>query len=389
MKVNKKSKHILFVLSFILSFFLLTMEVKALDIVKPENELIIEDDANLLTDEEKQQLEAEIKPLTDYGHIIFKTITETEKETKTYTKDYYYERFNNDSGTIFLIDMKNRYMYLFSVGDNYEKITDSYAQEIVDNVSTYATEGSYYLCASTAFKMVKEGLEKEPVEMQENGYSIVIEDDANLLTAEEETKLLDKMKSLTQYGNIAFKSISTNSTTAEAYARNYYHEKFGTDSGTVFLIDMYTRMIYIFSDGYNHSVITNGKANIITDNIYKYASNKDYYNCAYNAYDQMETLLAGGKILEPMRYISNIIISLVTAFFVNFLIVLNITRIKKAKNNEILKDCDINFIINDVHGTKTGTHRVYSPQDSGGSSSGGGGGGGGGGSSGGGGGHSF
>ena len=60
---------------------------------------------------------------------------------------------------------------------------------------------------------------------------------------------------------------------------------------------------------------------------------------------------------------------------------------KKASINDISKNCDISFNINNVHAEKTGSHRVYSPVSD--SSSGGSSGGGGGGSSGGGGGHSF
>ena len=103
----------------------------------------------------------------------------------------------------------------------------------------------------------------------------------------------------------------------------------------------------------------------------------------------MYTLLAGGKILEPMRHISNAVLAIVFSFFTTFLIVLAGSKIKKAKVNEIVNSCDVAFSATNVTGIKTGTHRVYSPvsESSGGSS--GGGGGGGGGSSGGGGGHSF
>jgi len=222
-------------------------------------------------------------------------------------------------------------------------------------------------------------------------YKVIIEDDVNLLTEEEINKLLDDMKPLTEYGNIAFKSISNNSTTTKAYASKYYKEKFGTSSGTLFLIDMDNRYIYIFSDGFNYKIITNNKAEIITDNVYKYASNKKYYECASKAFKQVNTLLNGGKIMEPMRYISNIFIAFTISFFINFLIVLFATKIKKAKTKEIIKNCDVKFDISNISAIKTGQHRVYSPIES--SSSGGGGssGGGfsGGGSSGGGGGHRF
>ena len=135
---------------------------------------------------------------------------------------------------------------------------------------------------------------------------------------------------------------------------------------------------------------TDNKADIITDNIYKYASRKEYYECAYNAFDQIETILDGGKIAEPMRHISNAVVSIVLAFFVNFFIVLGASKIKKANAAEIIKNCDVEFEASNVSGSKTGTHKVYSPvSESSGGSSGGGGGGGGGGFSGGGGGHSF
>lgn len=219
-------------------------------------------------------------------------------------------------------------------------------------------------------------------------YRVIIEDDANLLTLTELNQLKEDMIPLTEFGNIAFKTISDNYSSTSYYASNYYHEKFGTTSGTLFLIDMDNRMIYIFSDGENYNVVTTAKANIITDNIYKYATNGDYYECARTAFEQIYTILNGGKIAEPMRYISNVLIALTLAFFINFIIILINTNVKKAKDKEVLANCSITFNIGEIRAAKTGTHSEYSPRSSssGGSSSGGGGGGG---SSGGGGGHSF
>ena len=223
-------------------------------------------------------------------------------------------------------------------------------------------------------------------EKLESGFSIIIDDKADLLSEEEEAKLKEEMVKLTEFGNIAFVSISDNYTSASNFADSYYHNSFGTESGSLFLIDMDNRQIYIFSDGYNYSIITNSKANIITDNIYSYASYEHYYDCAYNAFDQMNTLLSGGKIFEPMRHASNAVLAVVLAFLINFIIVLVNSSVRKASNNEIINTCDVSFTASNIVGRNTGTHRVYSPQSS---SSGGSGGGGGGGHSGGGGGHGF
>lgn len=215
-------------------------------------------------------------------------------------------------------------------------------------------------------------------------YNIVIEDDADLLTNNEEEELYDIMSESIEYGNIIFKTISYNSSSAESYARNYYHSLYGTESGTMFLIDMDNRYLYIFSDGKNYSYITSSKANIIADNVYRYAKKGEYFKCASKTFKQINTVLSGGKISEPMKYISNSIISLILASFIGFIYVIKSSRIKNTIKNF---DAQEEFKVNSVNVKKTGIHRVYSPPSS--SSGGSSGGGGGGGSSGGGGGHSF
>lgn len=222
-------------------------------------------------------------------------------------------------------------------------------------------------------------------------YKVVIDDSADLLSYEEEEKLADKMKELTEYGNIIFKSISYNPTATSNYASNYYHTNFGTTSGTLFLIDMDNRMIYIFSDGNNYNTITSYNAEIITDNIYTLATKEQYYQCAYRAYTQIYSLLIGEKIAQPMKYICNLIFSLsISSLLVYFFIARN-SKINETKNSEMLLSAKKAFYMSDVKVTETGFHKVYCSSSS---SSGGGGGsscGGssGGSSSGGGGGHKF
>lgn len=221
---------------------------------------------------------------------------------------------------------------------------------------------------------------------EETKYKARIDDKANLLTVEEKIKLFEEMKPLTKYGHIAFVSTASNYSSVESFADTYYHSNYGTESGTIFIIDMSNRKIYIFSDGTNYRTVTSSKAYSITDNTYRYATNKEYYNCASYSFKQIYTILEGGKIAEPMRYTSNIFIAITLAFFTSFLFILSKSRMSKASNKSIVDNCDIEFNMSNVSAVKTGQHSVYSPQSSGSS---GGGGGGGGGSSGGGGGHSF
>ncbi len=216
------------------------------------------------------------------------------------------------------------------------------------------------------------------------GFNSIIIDEEDLLSDGQEKLLANEMSPLTEHGGIAFVSTKCSYST-DSCTRDYYRKLFNYDSGTVFLIDMNNRYIYIFSDGYNYSVITSAKAEIITDNVYKNASFGDYYGCASKAFSQMNTLFSGGKIAEPMRYIVNGLLSLFLGFLLCFLIAafsFNSKKNTRILNNNYVKSLAISNFVAVV----SGHHTVYNPPSS---SSGGGFSGGGGGGSGGGGGHGF
>ena len=90
---------------------------------------------------------------------------------------------------------------------------------------------------------------------QDTGYEAVIVDDAFLLSVSEKSMLLEKMKLITTYGNVMFNSISYNSTSTESYIKSLYREKYGSESGTIFVIDMDNRNIWIHSNGDRKSVV--------------------------------------------------------------------------------------------------------------------------------------
>lgn len=220
----------------------------------------------------------------------------------------------------------------------------------------------------------------------DTGYRVIIEDDADLLTEMEEEALESDMQGISDYGNVIFKSVYENSSSTEYFAEEYFHDTLGTDSGTLFLVDMDNRYIYIFSDGAIYKVIDESEADTITDNIYKYASNADYYGCASKAYEQIYSILKGEKIARPMKYISNILLAVCLALVLNFMIMRAMTGVKRAKNKELLSVVEKEFRNTEPTAEFVTQSRTYSPPSS---SSSGGHSGGGGGHSGGGGGHSF
>lgn len=227
----------------------------------------------------------------------------------------------------------------------------------------------------------------------ETGYRVVLEDDAQLLSDEEETELITQMQEITAYGNVAFKTIDDNDWSAEYYARQYYQSQFGTDSGTLLLIDMDNRMLWIHSDGAVYRVITTAYANTITDNVYRYASSGDYGDCAMETFVQIHTLLRGQKIAQPMKYISNGLLAVIIALILNYGLVSYYARLKKPDKKTLMRSVESHFNYTPPQAVFIRESRKYNPvsSDSGSSGSSGGSSSGGGGSSssGGGGGHSF
>ena len=219
----------------------------------------------------------------------------------------------------------------------------------------------------------------------ETGYKAYIIDEEDLLTREEEDELLNlHMADITDYGGAAF--VTTSSSNAEKTAADYCYRLFDNDSGTTLLIDMGDRKLSIMSSGEIYKTITKSYGSIITDNIYTYATGGDYYKCAERGFDQILIKLEGGRIAEPMRYVSNLLLSIVLALIINFIYVW-IAKGKVTIDSEALIAAAAGAVI----GTAVSKNLVSSRKTRHSSNSGGGGssGGGGGGFSGGGGSHSF
>lgn len=217
----------------------------------------------------------------------------------------------------------------------------------------------------------------------DTNYVVYMNDEYDLLSDEEESELINEMIPLTEYGNAGFLSCENNSESTSQYSARVYSSLFGTESGTLLVIDMGQRMLYIKSNGAISEIVSNAYSNTITDNIYRYASDGDYYTCASKAYSQVYTLLSGGKIAQPMRYISAALLALVLGLMINYLIVRTVSKPRKADTEEIIDAANVDFRLRDPAARHSHTTKVYSPVRS--SSGGGGSRGGGGGFSGGGG----
>ena len=227
------------------------------------------------------------------------------------------------------------------------------------------------------------------------GYEAWVYDGAGLFAQTEAKILLDEAYKLTEYAETYVITIpkgenpyGSNESATKAYGDNLYIKNCNKDSSIMFIIDMHTRYIYIYRYGKAEDSLTSGKCDTITDNVYSYASSKDYYNCAMKGLEQIGQVMAGQHIAQPMKVVSNLFLALVVGFVIMYLVALGKSKTSKTSDDELLKFAAINFNANNPTDIVTGTTKTYCPRSSG-SSGGGRSGGGGGFHGGGGGGHRF
>ena len=91
----------------------------------------------------------------------------------------------------------------------------------------------------------------------QTGFSIYFDDQEGLLTDSEVQSLIEEMKPITEFGNVGFVSCDNYSTSTSRYAAQRYSEVFGSESGTLLVIDMGMREFYIKNNGAVSKVITN------------------------------------------------------------------------------------------------------------------------------------
>ncbi len=218
-------------------------------------------------------------------------------------------------------------------------------------------------------------------------------DSADLLTGDEEQELMAVMDTGTEYGEMVFVTMND----AEGYDSSDYVERLyqtsselsGRDA-VIYVIDMDNRMLWITGYGSLKKVISPDYANLITDNVYRYAKNGEYGRCAIAGYKQIVDKLTGGRISGPLKTVGNLCMALILAEVVCFLYAFLGSVARRTADSDILEHAVTRIRMTNPNVRKTRTEKIYDPPSS--SSGGGGGsrgGGGGGGFHGGGGGHGF
>lgn len=153
-----KSRVLLFTACLITLMTLIPLsEVRAQDTEDVFYDVFLWDDADLLTDEEEDELYDVMADGTEYGNMVFVTTDHTEGyKTKDYIEKLYQttEELAGTDAVIYMIDMDNRMLWITGYGKDKKIITPDYGNLITDNVYKYAKDGDYATCAINGFSQI-------------------------------------------------------------------------------------------------------------------------------------------------------------------------------------------------------------------------------------------
>ena len=198
---------------------------------------------------------------------------------------------------------------------------------------------------------------------EDTGYEVFIADGEDLLTDAQEEELTACMIPITEYGNVVFESASLYRQSTKDYISGKY-DRYWNESASVFLIDMGERDLGLYSSGKIAKTVTPSYASSITDNVYRYASRGDYFGCAAQAFTQEATVLAGGRIAQPMKYISCALLAVIAALLVNYLIMRRAAKNSHASQSEMMRAVAVSTVMGAA--ATTVTKRIRHARSSGG-----------------------
>lgn len=199
---------------------------------------------------------------------------------------------------------------------------------------------------------------------QEKGYYAVVEDNANLLTDEERTQLLEQMIPITEFGNVLFKTIDEKSFSMEGYAEKNNDKKFVVSSGVIFMIDMDNHELWVNGYGWMHDIVSSSHAYTITDNAYKLASAGRYYDCASMTFAQIYRQLDRGKIRQPLKYVSNTLLGIILALIINYFVVRGVASTAKPSGQKLMNSIGMVQEVENFEEELINTTKKFSPQSS-------------------------
>ena len=167
----------------------------------------------------------------------------------------------------------------------------------------------------------------------ETGYTLVFCDEAGLVDAADQEKVLEAMRPILEYANVGFLTYPSggSSQNSATKAQKWGDSVFGSNTRfTVFIIDMTNRHLDIYASRPLSGTLTAAEENTITDNVYRDATRGKYAECAEETFREIGNILKGEKIATPMKLASNVLLALIMAMLAAFLLISGWIRKEQA-----------------------------------------------------------
>ena len=201
-------KKILFLILLLIGLFPIIVGAETLreKQVDNPNELLIDDTAGVFTSEQMLELKEIMKPLLSNGNVVLKTVKSAgERNIHTVATEEYNKVFNEKTGLILLINIYNGSDAGNSSVHNYLTVETFGGYQLTETSEELYQENKSLLQAGNNFEVSKNIFTKisgQTKTTESTNVStvdkVILEDDADLLTPEEEAKLIDVMSPLTE-----------------------------------------------------------------------------------------------------------------------------------------------------------------------------------------------
>jgi uncharacterized protein len=122
----------------------------------------VDDQAQLFTAEQIQELEEQAAPLNEEikGNVFIVTTATNTEEPRDFADNYLRQQIGNDqNGSVLLLDMNQRQIYISTSGNMIDYLTDSRIDSILDDVYNQMTNQNYFEAAKAYLTETQEYVE--------------------------------------------------------------------------------------------------------------------------------------------------------------------------------------------------------------------------------------
>ena len=144
-------------------------------------------------------------------------------------------------------------------------------------------------------------------------YKVIIDDEIDLLTDDEEALLIDDMMPITKYGTAVFRTFSERGLSSEHdMALEYLTANVAAERSfpcVSFHINMATRQLWILSRGNLEKKINTQSGYTISGNVSWKATSQKYYACASMAFSQILSVIEENRVISVMSIFCSILLA--------------------------------------------------------------------------------